>query len=243
MNANTPPADPRTCDDDTGGVLRVVRLLQLASPALPVGAYSYSQGLEWAIERRIVGDPATAAQWIGDTLDHVLAGGEAAVAWRLMTARASGDRARFIEWNAWYRASRESSELRAETEQMGASLLRLARELDVLDADAVAWVDGSQPLAMAAAFALAACALGIRPQDALAGYLMSWLENQVLVAVKTIPLGQSAGQRLLLALGARIPDAVARARSIADDDIASFAPGIALASCHHETQYSRLFRS
>ena len=227
----------------TGHALALVRLLQLASPALPVGAYSYSQGLEWMIESRAVRDAATAQGWIGDALECVMADGEAAVLWRLLEARASGDAARFREWNAWHRASRESRELRAETEQMGASLVELATRLGVLDDSAIAWAAAVTPVTLPAAFALAAHAFSIPADMALTGYLASWLENQVLVAVKALPLGQVAGQRMLHALGARIPHVASRARSIADDEVTSFAPGLALASVRHETQYSRLFRS
>ena len=101
----------------------------------------------------------------------------------------------------------------------------------------------ASPITLPGAFALACNALGIRADAALAGYTMSWLENQVLVAIKVLPLGQVAGQKMLLALSARIPAVVARASTIGDDDVASFAPGVALASARHEAQYSRLFRS
>ncbi|HXT03174.1 MAG TPA: urease accessory protein UreF [Casimicrobiaceae bacterium] len=227
----------------TEDALSLVRLLQLASPALPVGAYSYSQGLEWMIESRTIHDAATVQQWIGDVLEHVMAVGEAAVLWRLLDATTNGDAACFREWNAWYRAARESRELRAETEQMGGSLVQLVTELGALDDGARALAREAAPITFPAAFALSACGLKIRAGDALTGYLMSWLENQVLVAVKALPLGQVAGQRLLHVLSARIPAVAARARTLADDDVASFAPGLALASARHETQYSRLFRS
>jgi urease accessory protein len=227
----------------SGDVLALVRLLQLASPALPIGAYSYSQGLEWMIDRRAVRDAATAGEWIGDVLAHVIAQGEAPVLWRLLDAASMRDSQRFAEWNAWYRASRESRELRAETEQMGASLIQLATNLGVLDVVAARMARAATPVTLPAAFALAAAALSIPAEAALTGYLASWLENQVLAAVKALPLGQVAGQRLLHALGARLPQVVAQAKTLADDDIASFAPGLALASAFHETQYSRLFRS
>jgi urease accessory protein len=226
-----------------GGVGALVRLLQLASPALPIGAYSYSQGLEWMIESGAIRDKTAARRWIGDVLECVIADGEAAVLWRLLDARASGDAPRFLHWSQWYRVSRETRELRAETEQMGASLVHLAMELGVLDGRARALAADAAPVPLPAAFALAAHALLIPVEAALAGYVMSWLENQVLVAVKALPLGQVAGQRLLYALAARIPHVVARARALADDDVTSFAPGLALASMRHETQYSRLFRS
>jgi urease accessory protein len=223
--------------------LALVRLLHLASPALPIGAYSYSQGLEWMIECRAIHDEASAGQWIGDVLDEVVARGEAAVLWRLLAACASGDAPGFREWNAWYRASRETRELRAETEQMGASLVALATDLGVLAGDALDLAQSAAPITLPAAYALAAHAYSIDRDAAAVGYLASWLENQVLAAVKALPLGQVAGRRLLHALGARIPHVLARVRSLVDDDVASFAPGVALASMRHETQYSRLFRS
>lgn len=221
----------------------LVRLLQLASPALPIGAYSYSQGLEWAVEAGTVRDAATAQAWIGDLLVHVQAEGEAAVLARLCAAAESGDWSAFARWNAWFRASRESAELLAETLQMGGSLAKLLADLGVLDDAARSALAASAPVALPAAFALAARGFGVPADAAVAGYLWSWLENQVLAAIKLVPLGQVAGQKLLLALGGEVPAAVARARSLPADDVSSFAPGLALASIRHETQYSRLFRS
>src|SRR5262249_30056008 len=103
-------------------LLPLVRLLQLASPALPLGADSYSQGLEQVVEDGVVDDAQSAERWIGDALEWVVARGEAAMSWRLLIAARDGEWSAFVRWNAWFRASRESSELRAETEQMGASL-------------------------------------------------------------------------------------------------------------------------
>jgi urease accessory protein len=225
------------------GIAGLVRLLQLASPTLPIGAYSYSQGLEWAVEARIVHDAATAAEWIGDLLDLSMATGEAAVLGRQIDALARGDDAGFIAWNAWFRASRETRELRAETEQMAASLISLADDLQWIDAALTALAARCAPITLPSAFALAARRIDVAADAVIAAYLWSWLDNQVLAAIKTIPLGQVAGQRLLAALGKRIEPAARRALDIADDDIASFTPGLALASARHETQYSRLFRS
>ncbi|HTP99003.1 MAG TPA: urease accessory protein UreF [Casimicrobiaceae bacterium] len=222
---------------------KLVRLLQLASPALPVGAYSYSQGLEWAVESGVVRDAATAQRWIGDLLVHVHARGEAAVAWRLAEAAREVDWQRFGHWHAWFRASRETAELAAETRHMGGALARLLRELDIVDQAALGAIESNSPIALPGAFALAVRAFALDTGEALAAYLWSWAENQVLAAMKTIPLGQVAGQKILLALGDCIPGAVACAQAIPDEDVASFAPGLALASAHHETQYTRLFRS
>jgi len=229
--------------DAPGGMLALVRLLQLASPALPIGAYSYSQGLEWMIDSGAIRDSGTARRWVGDMLDNVVADGEAAVLWRLLAAIQCGDTQSFRNWNAWHRASRESRELRAETEQMGGSLVKLATDIDLMDEAGIELASSIAPITLPAAFALACHALDVRSEIAVTGYVMSWLENQVLVAVKALPLGQVAGQRMLLELAGRIPAVVARASTLDDDDVVSFAPGLALASARHEAQYSRLFRS
>jgi len=223
--------------------LALVRLLQLASPALPIGAYSYSQGLESAAAQGWIRDGETAERWIGDALELVVAPGEAAALWRLLVAVERRDWISAREWNDWFRASRETFELRAETEQMGGALLKLLGDLDLLEPAAREASIAMHPVTLPAAFAFAASAFGISPEPAATAYLWSWLENQVLAAIKTIPLGQVAGQRLLTKLGARIPASLAIARSIADENMSTFAPGLALASSLHETQYSRLFRS
>jgi urease accessory protein len=218
----------------------LTRLLQLASPTLPVGAYSYSQGLESAVEAGLVTDAASAGRWIGDVFDLAIAGMEAPVTWRLLRAWHDGDRETVARWNDEFLASRETAELRAETVQMGYSLRRLARELGIEGASAL---DTLEEVSFPAAFAFVAAAWNIVPEDALAAYLWAWLENQVLAAVKAVPLGQTDGQRLLLTLGGRIATAVREALIAADDDLANFAPGLAILSARHETQYTRIFRS
>jgi len=223
-------------------LMRLVRLLQLASPALPIGGYSYSQGLEWAVAEGTIRNAADAQRWIGDMLAIVMARGEAPLAWRLLRT-AGNDWPAFIDWNAWYRASRETAELAAETMQMGGSLVKLARDLDLLDTAVSERLPELHPITLPAAFALTARGFGVAADAALAGFIWSWLENQVLAAVKLVPLGQVAGQRMLWALGAMIPATITAAAALGDDDIATFAPGLALASSRHETQYSRLFRS
>jgi urease accessory protein len=215
----------------------LVRLLQLASPSLPVGAYSYSQGLESAIDSGIVHDAPSAARWIADVLELSIATLDAPVVFRLME---TGDRPGLSEWNDYFIASRETAELRAETLQMGHSLRRLLGDMGV---EGSAALDALDEIAYPAAFAFAACAWKIEPRDALAAYVFSWAENQVLAAVKAIPLGQTDGQRLVSEVSARIPALVEHAMTLADDELANFAPGLAILSARHESQYSRLFRS
>ncbi len=209
----------------------LVRLMQLASPTLPVGAYSYSQGLEAAIDAGIVIDAASAGQWIGDVMEFSIARMEAPMLFRIIN-----DPGDVETLNALFLASRETAELRAETVQMGYSLNRLLPSLGI---EPLVFEEPSFP----AAFAATVSAWQINPQEALQAYLWSWLENQVMAAVKAVPLGQTDGQRMLLALASRIPGIVGQAMSLRDEDIGSFAPGFAILSSKHETQYSRLFRS
>lgn len=198
------------------------RLLQLASPTLPVGAYSYSGGLEAAIEAGIVTDAASAQRWIGDVLEHSVMKMEAPLLLKMIEQPSA-------EWNETFLASRETAELRAETVQMGYSLNRLLPELGV---EPCPHDEPSFP----AAYAQAVRAWGIPARQALTAYLWAWLENQVMAAVKSVPLGQTDGQRMLLALGAKLGD-------INEEEPGNFAPGLAILSSRHETQYSRLFRS
>jgi urease accessory protein len=221
----------------------LVRLLQLASPALPIGGYSYSQALEWVVEAGEVRDAPGAQAWIGEMLDTVIARGEAPVVARLCALARQGDWQAFARWHAWFRASRETAELLAETQQMGDALRKWIVDLDLADDAPRDAIGRCAPLALPGAYALAARALAIEPRDATTAYLWSWLENQVIAAIKAVPLGQVAGQRMLLALGERIAEVADCAASAADEDVTSFAPGLALASARHETQYTRLFRS
>lgn len=214
----------------------LLAVLHLASPALPVGGFAYSQGLERAIEDRLVTDEAGAQRWISDLLLLSLARVEAPLWLRAYDACAAGDEAALTRWNDELLAARETAELRAESQQMGASLLRL---LPALGVEPVAL----EPIAYPAAFAAACARLGVDREAGLAAYLWSWIENQVLVAVKSVPLGQQAGQRLLIALHAPLLQAVAIAAELPDEQLGSAAVGLALASARHETQYSRLYRS
>jgi len=207
------------------------RLLQLASPALPTGAYSYSQGLEAAVEAGFVSDAASAQRWIGDVLELTVASLEAPLLARMMS-----EPARIDELNALFLAMRETAELRAETAQMGHSLRLLLAALGVPAA-------GAEECSYPAAFAQAALAWKLDPRQALVAYLWSWLENQVMAAIKAVPLGQTDGQRILSALGGRLPAIAEEAFARCEDKWCNFAPGLALLSARHETQYSRLFRS
>ena len=211
--------------------MSLTRLLQLASPALPVGAYTYSQGLEWAVEAGSVKDEATALRWIGDQLEWNLGRYEAPMLARMMAA----NEVTLAELDGQYLASRETAELRAETLQMGHSLHKLIGELHE--------VAVPPSLSFCAVWASLAVRWNIAPADALTAWLWSWAENQTMAALKAVPLGQAAGQRILLEIGGRLPAIVERALQLDEAQTSNFAPGFSIACARHETQYSRLFRS
>lgn len=216
--------------------MNLAKLLQLASPTLPVGAYSYSGGLEAACEEGIVTDAASAERWIGDVLEFSVARMDGPILFSFIFDFSKKDLSRIENSNQLFLASRESAELRAETVQMGYSLNRLFKDLGLGE------VPVEEP-SFPAAFAYAAAQWRIEPEAALQAYLWAWLENQVMAAVKAVPLGQTDGQRILLALGNRIEELVKKAMQMKDDEIGNFAPTLALLSARHETQYSRIFRS
>jgi urease accessory protein len=223
--------------------LALTRLLQLCSPILPVGAYSYSQGLESAVEFGSVVDRDSAEVWIGDSLTLVVGRFEAPLWCRLYQAWSEAEPTRAEFWNSYFLASRETAELRAETEQMGYSLVRLARDCATFDSSALALLASIEPISFPAAFSFACVQWKIAQRQALIGYLWAWLENQVMAAIKAVPLGQVAGQSILLALAQSVARVADRALSLEEHEMSNLAPGLALASSAHEVQYSRIFRS
>jgi urease accessory protein len=216
----------------------LLRLLQLCSPALPIGAYAYSQGLEHAVHAAWVRDEDSAAGWILGLLEDALPCLEVPVLLRLHEAwRTEGQIER---WNELLFASRGSAELRAEDQRLGSALARLLLSLEL--PEAAPWV-ARPDVTHASMFALACARWGIAPHDAAAGYLFSWAENQVGAASRLVPLGQTSAQRILSRATALIPGAVERAATLRDDELGFAAPAHAIAAALHETQYSRIFRS
>jgi urease accessory protein len=221
-------------------------LLQLSSPSLPIGGYSYSQGFEAAVEQGLVHNEASAGVWMTQQLEHVVQTCEAPVWVCLHKAWSSNDLSAINHWNTWFLASRETREVRRETQQMGWSLVGLAKELDWLDEPAASALAGCTHVSLPCAHAACAHALGISRDDGLTAYLFMWLENQIMAAIKTIPLGQVAGQRLLSLLRSYMPRACLHALERADATpprLQTLAPQFAILAARHETQYSRLFRS
>ncbi len=218
-------------------MMHTLHLLHLCSPALPIGAYAYSQGLEFAIDSGWLKTPEAIADWLLGLMVNTLAYTDVPILRRLYQAYADDNAAGVNEWNDYLRACRESRELLLEDEQLGGALSRLLKGLgvQVLALNA--------PPTYASQFAQAGVFWGI-PLDTLCqGFLWAWLENQVAAATKLVPLGQSQGQQILLSLMPYMPGVCAAAAARPDAELGRGLPGLAMASSLHEGQYSRLFRS
>lgn len=225
---------------DGGGGVRLLRLLQIVSPAMPIGAFAYSQGLEQAVADGWVTDESQAAAWLLGLLESSFATLDLPVLARLTSAWNAADLAGVGRWSAWLLASRPTQEARAEDRQLGAALARALAAVGI--EGAAGWVIRPD-VTHAAMFALATARYTIPVAGALAGYAFSWAEAITSAAVRLVPLGQNAGQRLLVAAGDAIERTVPLALALADEDLGAATPGQALASARHETVYSRLFRS
>ena len=218
-------------------------LLRLASPQLPIGGYSYSQGLEMAVENGRVADPDSARRWLTDQLLLNLARFEAPLLLAHCEAAGQNDWPRLLQLAAEHRASRETRELQLESRQMGYSLAQLLDGLPELDQPARDCLAAVETPGLAMAWALAARAWRIEPADALAAWLWGWLENQLAVLMKTLPLGQQAAQRLTSQLLPNLTQAQHLASELPEREWGSAPFGLVLTSMAHERQYSRLFRS
>lgn len=214
--------------------IALLGLLRLVSPALPVGGFAYSQGLEYAVDCGWVKNADDTEAWIAGVISEGLAQLDIPLLCRLFEAVDNPDR--FKHWNQRVFASRESLELRKEEQQMGRALWRLLTDLNepLPDIAEPSWL---------AAFAVAARRWGLNSQQTGLGFLWSWLENQLTVAAKTVPIGQTDVQRINSKLLPTLASAVAEGMALADEDICGGLPGVVLASMKHEVQYSRMFRS
>ena len=217
-----------------------LRLMQLVSPALPVGAFTYSQGLEWAVAEGWVTDTDTLKSWLKGLMTDGVGQLDLPVLIRLYRAAVEGDELMLRSWAQRLYASRETRELRTEETNRARALIRLLIDLGV---GRVADWRHSVVHCQAAPFAVAAAHWDISLEDCLIGYAWGWLENQVAAAIKLIPLGQTAGQQVLFDLGACVPNLLSKALDLPDEEIGAAAPALAIASSCHEDQYTRLFRS
>jgi urease accessory protein len=255
MTPSPRPLDAARASDDSGpaaasaderpalAMSGLLQLIRLASPSLPVGAFSYSEGIESAVASALVSDEATAQAWLLDQLELGLGRSDLPIVARALEAWRANDVAAASRWNGWLANTRETSELRAQTAQMGRSLAIWLRHADAAD-ERVAALQALAPApTWPVAFALAAADTGASPQDVLASFAAGWAENMTQAALKAVPLGQAAAQRILATLAAEIPATVARALVLRTEQLQAFAPMLAILSAQHEEQYSRLFRS
>lgn len=221
------------------------RALHLASPALPIGSFSYSQGLETAVDLGLIRNEEDAYRWIADGLTEIVGQCDApvvALIYRAARVNPSPDSISPVaHWNSWFLASRESMELRRETEQMGWSLMQLAQTLNWITTATAS--NQPDPIAFPIAFALSAVGLGLSEETTLTAFCFSWLETQVAAAMKLIPLGQAAGHKILSHCRVEVPSVVSSAATVGPAEISSWAPMLGILSARHESQYTRLFRS
>ena len=217
----------------------LLQLIWLASPALPVGGFSYSEGIEAAVEWAGVDSEAKAAEWLADQLHLSFARGDLAAFAQAIAAWRANDMPRIRELNQWVMSTRESAEFFLQTEQMGRSFVEW---LKLHHADTTK-VFTDLPASYPIAFAFAVGRTGATVHDGCLAFAFGWAENMIGAAVKAVPLGQSAGQRILGRLAAEIPAAVDHAITLEDGERQAFSPMLAVLSARHETQYSRLFRS
>jgi urease accessory protein len=220
----------------------LIQLMWLASPALPIGGFSYSECLEAAVDKGLVATENEASAWLLDQLQLNLARSDLPAVAQAIAAWRDADMGQISTLNAWVLQTRESSELRAQTEQMGRSLLEWLRNHTTASATQIARLAEMQPT-YPIAFALAASGTGAAVRDCLLTYAFGWAENMVQAAIKSVPLGQSAGQRILSNMAAEIPAAIDHALAVTPDARQAFSPMLAILGSQHEVQYSRLFRS
>lgn len=220
--------------------LASLRLWQLISPALPVGAYAYSGGLEYALHAGWLRNAAEVEDWITGLLQQSLCRLDLPVLQRCYQAWTNCDQDAVQYWSELILAARESSELHAEDLQLGRALATLLSDLDIREAAPLRQSDAAPFVCL---LALAGVNWQVPIAQLAAGLLWSWSENQVAAAIKLVPLGQTAGQTMLLRIAEVIPAAVMTGLQLRDDEIGAMAPGLGIASAQHEVQYSRLFRS
>lgn len=222
----------------------LLRLMWLASPALPVGGFSYSEGLEAAVEAGRVGSEAQAADWLSAQMQLALARSDLPALAQAHGAWLVHDEAQVQAVNTWLRSTRESAEFRAQAEQMGRSLLDWLKNSPHADDPRLAMLAALQPAPLwPTAFALAAVLAGASARDSLLAFAWGWAENMAQAAMKAVPLGQAAAQRLLSRLAAELPDLVEAALRLPAAERQAYSTMLAILSAQHEAQYSRLFRS
>ncbi|MGF1525033.1 MAG: urease accessory protein UreF [Leptolyngbyaceae cyanobacterium] len=221
----------------------LLTLLQLSSPALPVGAYSYSEGIETLATQGTVVSGSDLLHWLMQELAWGAIRVETAIMGWGYEAAVQKDFATIARWNEWLSAFRETEELRSQSWQMGRSLLRLFSDLEPA-------LVGQLPETMqqgnwnyAIVYGIVAQAWQVPLNPAGLAYLQSWAANLISASVRAVPLGQTEGQRLMRQLAVPLQQAHSEIQAMTESDLTACSWGVSLASMQHETQYSRLFRS
>jgi len=231
----------------------LLALLRLVSPALPVGAFAYSQGLEGAVEQQWVTNEEETVQWISGVLKQNIAKLDLPALYWQRVALQQQDLDEFCGFNQTIFAHRETAEFRLESHQLGQALLRLLRDTDAANDEicqSLLKPSIFKKIDWVSAFAIATHCYSIKHEQALLGFAWAWSETQVAAAIKLVPLGQTQGQRILIQLSDTIsqlvPDSMKDISNKTPEqkhEIGAISPNLAIVSCQHETQYSRLFRS
>jgi urease accessory protein len=233
MNENTTIQSP----------LKLNRLLQLCSANLPVGGFSFSQGLEYAVEMGWVNNPTSTKEWVNFNLHQSIAHTDLVLLNRLHKALLEDDFAGFHTWNQHALACRESNELYLADVAMGKALMRLLKDIQGIDSHHYMELIREKHISFVSAFALSAYLFGLELSEMQSGFCWAYIDNQVAAATKLVPLGQTQGQNLLFELSEQVEEAIEQANQIDDENIGASLPRLAMASAWHETQYTRLFRS
>lgn len=224
-------------------MLARIRLMQMTSQAFPIGGFSHSYGLEAAVESGLLRDEKSVQEWVADVLAYSIFTYEAPALHDMSEAWSAPDLNSVRHLNAEFLAARESAELRSATVQLGFSMRKLLAALPGLPEPLLDALHNMDEPSLPCVWSATAHAWGIAKSESMAAYLWSWAENQVLAAMKSVPIGQSSAQRVLLHAGENIARFIARGLPRLDEESSNFAPGLAILCCQHETQYSRLFRS
>jgi urease accessory protein len=223
--------------------LRLNRLLQLCSANLPVGGFSFSQGLEYAVEMGWIHNPESTKEWISFNLSQSIAHTDLALLNRLQKSLLEDDFVSFHKWNQHALACRESNELYLADVAMGKALMRLLKNIQGIDSQHYGALIKEKEISFVSAFALSAYLFDLDIASMQSGFCWAYIDNQVAAATKLVPLGQTQGQNLLFELTAQVAQAIEQANQIDEDNIGASLPRLAMASAWHETQYTRLFRS
>jgi urease accessory protein len=218
----------------------LLNLLHISSPALPIGAFAYSQGLEYTLEAGWCKNADDVEQWIKSVMTQGFGGVDLPILKRLHQAWAKNDEQALQYWNAMLLAFRETKELYLEDIQVGDAFKQWHKTQSTGDLEKLEFIDKPTVASM---YALNGVIKGLTIEVCLIGFVWAWLENQITAASKAMPMGQTDGQNIIRHLIPEIGAVIESAMTVADDDIGSGLVGLSMSSTLHEHQYSRLFRS